>query len=112
MRDAEYIKSGNSYFTVETHIRHLHEVKAGQNLSVSTQVLNGSGKKLHLFHQIFVDNDILSATAETLQLHVDLHTRKSSLPLKEVASKLLQYETDHAKLDIPEGVGRFVGQRN
>ena len=110
--DAEYIKSGNSYFTVETHIRHLHEIKAGQTLTVSTQVLNGSGKKLHLFHQILVDSDILSATAETLLLHVDLNTRKSSLPLEGVANKLLQYETDHAKLDLPEGVGRFVGQRN
>lgn len=27
--DADYIASGGSYFTVETHIRHLQEVQAG-----------------------------------------------------------------------------------
>ena len=110
--DAEYIKAGNSYFTVETHLRHLDEVKAGQTITITSQVLNGSGKKLHLFHRIYVDSDILCATAETLLLHVDLNTRKSSLPLEVVAKKLLKYETDHANLELPEGAGRFVGQRN
>ena len=109
--DAKYIESGNSYFTVETHICHLNEVKAGQTLRITTQVINGSGKKLHLFHRVFVDSNILCATAETLLIHVDLKTRKSSLPLENVANKLKQYETEHANFERPEAVGRFVGQR-
>ena len=108
--DANYIASGKSYFTVETHIRHLNEVKEGQSLSVTTQVMNGTGKKMHLFHRIIDDTGKLSATAETLLLHVDLKTRRSSQPSESVGNKLQQLELDHKNHGIPDGAGRYVGQ--
>ena len=48
--DAQYIANGGSYFTAETHIRHLDEAKAGTPITVHTQVLAGAGKKMHLWH--------------------------------------------------------------
>ena len=109
--DADYIASGKSYFTVETHIRHLDEMHAGERLIVTTQVLNGEGKKLHLFHFLKGEGEKLAATVETLLLHVDLKTRGSSLPEPEVSENLLKYATQHAGLPSPEGAQRFVGQR-
>ena len=39
--DAAYIASGGSYFTAETHIRHLDEAHAGAVIEVTTQVTGG-----------------------------------------------------------------------
>ena len=50
--DAAYIASGHSYFTAESHIRHLDEVHAGTRVRVETQCLMGESKKLHLFHRL------------------------------------------------------------
>ncbi len=51
--DAEYIATGGSYFTAETHIRHLDEVHAGAVIRIETQVLTGAGKKMHVFHRMY-----------------------------------------------------------
>jgi carnitine 3-dehydrogenase len=50
--DATYLADGGSYFTVETHIRHLDEVTAGTQIFATSQVLLGVGKKMQLFHHL------------------------------------------------------------
>ena len=87
--DSEYIASGNSYFTVENHIKYLNETLAGEHVYVDTSVLLIDGKKLKLFHTMRRKTDKIElATCEQFLLHVDLNTRKSSEPVGEVASKL------------------------
>ena len=87
--DSEYIASGNSYFTVENHIKYLNETLAGEHIYVDTSVLLVDGKKLKLFHTMRRKTDKIElATCEQFLLHVDLNTRKSSEPVGEVASKL------------------------
>ena len=108
--DADYIASGRSYFTVESHIRHLDEIEAGDRLSVTTQVVAGQGKKLHLFHRLWRGDGGLAATVETLLLHTDLTTRRSSLPAPAVAEALAGWAARHAGLPA-EGAGRFVGEK-
>ncbi|MEM7464185.1 MAG: carnitine 3-dehydrogenase [Pseudomonadota bacterium] len=107
----DYVTTGRSYFTVENHVRYLAELHAGENLKITTQVLAGAGKKLHLFHNLSGADGRLSATVETLLLHVDLDTRRSCDPDAEIAEVLGQFATAHAKRGLPEGAGRFVGQR-
>lgn len=109
--DAAYIKTGKSYFTVESHVRYLDEVKEGEHLSITTQVLNGTGKKMHLFHRLFTPESDLVATAETLLLHMDTNAHCTSLPSPEVAAKLGEYASAHANLPAPDGAGRHVGQK-
>ncbi|WP_420339245.1 carnitine 3-dehydrogenase [Roseibium sp.] len=109
--DADYIASGKSYFTIETHVRYLSELHAGDRLTIRTQVLEGEGKKLHLFHLLYGPDDTLAATVETLLLHVDLTTRASSLPDQNVLEQLQSYHDAHAALGQPEGAGRSVGQK-
>ena len=108
--DADYIAAGNSYFTAETHIRHIDEVHAGARVRVETQVLAGAGKKLHLFHSLFEGARLL-ATGEHLLLHVNLNSRATSEPLPDVAAKLADYAKAHATMPRPEGAGRAVGQK-
>lgn len=109
--DAAYIAAGGSYFTVESHIRYLAEMNVGEPLTITTQVVQGFGKKLHLFHRIMSANGNVTATVETLLLHMDLKARRSSLPSVEVAASLAGFVATHAKLPLPEGVGRSVGQK-
>lgn len=109
--DAEYIASGGSYFTVESHVRFLNEMHEGDALTITTQVLKGEGKKMHLFHRLLGSDGKLAATVETLLLHMDMKARVSALPSDEVAARLTAYATAHAGMPLPEGAGRHVGQK-
>ncbi len=108
--DSDYIESGGSYFTAETHIRHLDEVHAGARLRVETLCLMGEGKKMHLFHNMYEGTRLL-ATGEHLLLHVDLESRKSSPPAAHIEVRLCEIAAAHAGLERPEGIGRAIGVR-
>ena len=107
--NADYVANCGSWFTVETHIRHIDEVAALQPLRATTQVLRAEGKKLHIFHRLYREPDTLLATAEHLLLHVDLETRSASEPIGEVALGLAKLAAAHTGLPQPEGAGRAVG---
>lgn len=108
--DADCVKAGASVFTVETHIRHLVEVNIADAVRVTTRVIDGGGKKLHLWHEMWVA-ETLCATGEQLLLHMDLRARKSALPPDAVAAWLGAAKEAHAGLALPEGFQRFVAQR-
>ncbi|SEQ27280.1 carnitine 3-dehydrogenase [Thalassovita taeanensis] len=104
----EYIASGGSFFTAETHIRHIDEARAGARIQVRTRVLMAEGKKMQLWHEM-VEGERMLATAEHMLLHVDLSTRRSVPPPPQIAGALQRFAAAHAGLDLPEGVGRAVG---
>lgn len=107
----DYVAGGRSWFTVESHVRHLAELRAGERFEVTTQVLGGGGRKMHLFHRIERADGEPAATVETMLVHVDLGTRRSSDPAPEVAGRIAAFVTEHAGLGWPEGAGRHVGAR-
>ncbi|MEM9579960.1 MAG: carnitine 3-dehydrogenase [Pseudomonadota bacterium] len=109
--NSEYIATGGSYFTAETHIRHLDEVHAGTTIEVRTQVILGEGKKMHLFHDMTA-GDRLLATGEHFLLHVSLETRKPSSPSAEIEQRLTRIAQAHANMDLPQGLGAAVGKRS
>ena len=104
----EYIASGGSYFTAETHIRHIDEVHAGQPIQVKTRVILGAGKKMHVWHEMY-EGDRLLATGEHMLLHVDLETRRSAPPAPHIEANLVKIAEAHAALPAPEGLGRAIG---
>lgn len=106
--DAAYIASGGSFFTAETHIRHLDEVRAGAPVTVHTRVLAGAGKKMHLWHEMRSGARLL-ATGEHMLLHVDLATRRASPPPPAIAGPLKRLAEAQAAQPWPEGAGRAVG---
>ena len=108
--DADYIASGGSYFTAETHIRHVDEVHAGHVIRIETYCAEGAGKKMHLYHQMF-EGDRLLATGEHMLVHVSLETRKATLPSEDITDKLTQIAQAHAVLERPDGLGRMVGKK-
>ena len=108
----EYVAAGQSYFTVENHVCYLSELHQGDQLTVTTQLLDGEGKKMHLFHRLHGPDKSVAATVESLLLHMDLSARKTSLPGDAVAAELGRISAQHSSLPVPEGAGRYVGQRD
>jgi carnitine 3-dehydrogenase len=109
--DAAYNASGFSFYTVETHIRHLREVEAGAPLRVTTQVLAADARRLHLFHEMARGDDGSPlATGEHLLLHVDTRAARACAAEGEMATRLLRLAAAQAALPRPAAAGRAVGQ--
>ncbi len=102
--DEDYIARGKSYFTVQTHIYHLDEVHIGDNIIITTQVILGASKKLHLLHRLYHHTGRLCATGEHFLLHVDLKTRKTCLPSEEIDHNLMQWEKKYTAIELPEQI--------
>ena len=101
--DAEYIAGGLSYFTVDIRIRFLAEALVGETIHVHSQVLEGKGKKLRLFNEMFREDGTLLSTGEQLLIHVNLETRRACEPANEVQQKVAALAAAHATLPRPEG---------
>ena len=108
--DADYIATGGSYFTVETHIRHLDEARAGEPIATDTQVIDGAGQEAAPLPPARPPATALLATGEHMLVHVSLATRAASDPGPAVAAKLAEIAAAQAALPAPDGLGRAVGQ--
>ncbi|HET8979491.1 MAG TPA: carnitine 3-dehydrogenase [Solirubrobacteraceae bacterium] len=104
-----YIDSGRSYYTVETHIRHLGEARAGDRLVVATRLLGHDPKRLHLFHELMrADDHTVIATGEHMLLHVDRSAGKTVPAGAEILAELDDIFQLHRDLPWPEGSGNQI----
>lgn len=106
---AEYVAAGHSWYTVETHIRHLGQSRLGEPIEVRTRVLAADAKRLHLFHEMLsLRQDAVIATAEHMLVHVDAKAEKSApapQAMQDVAQALV---VGQAQLSPPQGIGRQI----
>jgi carnitine 3-dehydrogenase len=108
--DSDYLASGLSYYTVETHIMHLKEVRGGERLHVTTQVLGADEKRMHLFHTINqTRGEAPLASAEQMLLHVDTKQSRAVPARTDVFARLKQIADAHTPLPKPAAAGRHVG---
>ena len=108
--DTEYVATGRSYYTVETHLRHLGEAKLGQALKSTTQILSVDKKRIKLFHSLYAgEADTLVATAEQMLLHVDTKAGKAAAAPPGILERLHPIVKEHSRLDTPHGAGQAVG---
>ncbi|MAU96687.1 MAG: carnitine 3-dehydrogenase [Fulvimarina sp.] len=106
----DYVAAGASYYTVETHLRHLGEAKLGDALACSTLLLAHDEKRLHLFHTLTkVDGGATVATAEQMLLHVDSDASKSAPAPEAILARLEALATAQAGLPRPDAAGRAIG---
>ncbi|TAU44153.1 carnitine 3-dehydrogenase (plasmid) [Rhizobium leguminosarum] len=110
--DLAYVEAGQSYYTVETHIRHLGEAKLGQAIHSTCQILGVDEKRLHVFHTLCdtATGEAL-ATAEHMLLHVDSKAGKATPAPAVILDKVKAIAEAHANLVAPEGAGHHVGQK-
>jgi carnitine 3-dehydrogenase len=110
--DEAYHSRGGSYFTVETHIMHLKEVRALEPIHNTIQVLSADDKRLHVFQSVVhtPTGDVL-ATGEQMLLHVDTKAQKACAAEPAVLDRLRALAAAHAALPRPKDAGRAVGQK-
>ena len=105
----DYVAAGHSFYSAETHIRHLGEAKLGDRLHGELQILSADEKRFRSFVRI-MKGEACVATVEQLCLHVDMAAGKTVAASAEVWGKLRSVAEAQAGLPVPEGAGRAVGQ--
>lgn len=105
----DYVAGGHSWYTVETHIRHLGQARLGEPIEVRSRVLAADSKRLHLFHEMTsVAQDALIATAEHMLVHVDAAAEKSAPAPQEMQNTAQALVAGQANLAPPDGLGRQI----
>lgn len=107
--DDAMLQRGFSYYTVETHLRHLDEIRLGEDYVATTQILGQDEKRIHLFHRLLHANGRLLATGEQMMLHVDTKAHRAVAAAAEVLAILQPLAASQAGLPRPEGAGRSIG---
>ena len=104
----EYIATRNlSTFAVESHITYQAELKEGDPYRVTTQVLAVDDKRVHQFQSLYHGEDgYLAATAEWLNLHVDLGTRRVSPFPDEIRSAFIAVAKMQHGMPVPPEAGK------
>ena len=108
----DYVASGYSYYTVESHLMHHGECKLGERFYTTTQILAADDKRLHVFHTLHGGaDDRVIATAEHMMLHVDSRSGRACRALPQIREKLDPIAAAHLNLPHHEVVGRYTGQK-
>ena len=103
-----YVAGGRSYYTVETHIRHLGEMKRGEAFHTTTQILGTDAKRIRLLHRIHGGDGTLRATAEQMLLHVDMRAGRAAPAAPEVLAALAAIAGPQRGLPVPPEAGRGI----
>ena len=107
----EYLASGRTFYTVESHVRFLDQTHSGDKVKVTVQVASWDAKRIHIWTEVIREDGVVAATLEHLFMHVDTSSGKTSPIGDELIARLQPIADAHAKLPRPIGIGRSVGER-
>lgn len=104
----DYIRdTGGTTFAVESHVTWKQELTEGQHYRIESQILAYDEKRVHQFQRMYhAEENFLAATAEWMNLHVDLATRKVSPWPDFVLSALEELAAAQPPSPMPEEAGR------
>jgi len=103
-------RSGCSVFVLETHVVYKREMKLGDRMRFTTQLLGYDDKRLHYIHHMYhADEGFLAAANEIMAVHVDMAARRASPIPPEAARALARLRAAQAHLPIPPEAGRAIG---
>ena len=106
----DYIEErGHSMFAFETHVVDQRELRGGDPIRVTTQLLGFDDKRIHFIHQMYHGADgYLAAANDWLAIHVDLARRRAARFPPDIAARLAEIREAHAGLPTPPAVGRAI----
>ena len=107
----DYVKQHNcSYFTLEAQVNYLRELTAGDEVNITLQLYDYDAKRIHFFlHMYHAKEGWLSATMESLCLHVDMDKKKAAPWPDNIRHKLAAMYEAHKDLPVPEQLGHTIG---
>jgi acyl-CoA thioester hydrolase len=97
-------------FVLEAHVTYDREVKEGDKLRITTQILDHDAKRLHYIHAMYhADEGYLAATNELMLMNIDYATRRSA-PWPDFAMERIdRMAAAHKSLPVPRQAGRLIG---
>lgn len=102
-----------STFALETHVTYQREVREGDPLRFTTQLLDYDAKRIHYFHRMLHGSEgFVAATSECLSLHVSQETRRAAPMHPDVLTRIEEVAAAHRALTTPPEVGRVMGLRS
>ncbi len=105
-------REDSSMFTLGINVDYRREVFAGDELLMSTQLLEVDHKRLRYIHQMYQGGDASAvACNECLAIHVNMTSRKSE-PFPALTQTRIDEAMDaHRNLPLPASAGRLLGKK-
>lgn len=89
-------------FVADAHIRFKSEVRAGEEISTETRLVDFAHNRLHLLHEVYVGREPLPAAAsEMLLVHIDVEARRACSFSPAVLQLMAGIRAEHAKQPLP-----------
>jgi acyl-CoA thioester hydrolase len=102
-------KHKHSTMVAESHVRYLRELKETDPVRAMVRLLDYDSKRIQIFEELrHADEGWLSATCETMTLHVDMTAKKVAPFPQPVMQALATMKAAHARLPPPQGAGRRI----
>ncbi len=106
----DYVKTGNSFFTLETHTSYLRELAPTDTVKIDIQFLDHDHKRVHYVQAMrHATEGWVSCVLEVMVSHVSLTTHRTSEFPPEVAKKIAEIALAHKSLPVPPQVGHKIG---
>jgi acyl-CoA thioester hydrolase len=107
------VKAGwGAPFVLECHLTYRRELKGGDPLRITLQLLDYDEKKVHVFLRMFhAEQGFLASTYEQISVYVDLRKRRSTKTPAAGLEKLEHLYRAHSVLPKPPEAGSTVGIR-
>jgi acyl-CoA thioester hydrolase len=104
----EHIREMNSStFAVESHVIYRRELKLDDPFIVTAQILAYDEKRIHQFQRLYHAEELfLAATAEWMNLHVDLATRRVAPWPSTILDDIGRVAAAQGDCTYPEEAGR------
>ncbi|MEX2494445.1 MAG: thioesterase family protein [Woeseia sp.] len=104
----EYIRTERaSTFAVECHVTYQRELQENEPYRITSQILAYDEKRIHQFQRMYhAEEGFVAATAEWMNLHVDLEARKVSPWPAPVLHALKQFVSDQEPSHVPDEAGK------
>lgn len=104
-------RTNHSTFSAEFHMCYVRELHEGDQVYVTTQLLDVDEKRFHFYQELYHQDGWLSATGEGLGLHVDLGGPRVAPMPDDMLARMRATLAEHATLPWPDRAGRSIGIR-
>lgn len=97
-------------FVLEAHVTYDREVREGDPLRITTQILDHDAKRVHYMHMMYHGSEgYLAATNELMLMNIDYETRRSAPWPEWAMPRIERLAALHAQLPRPPQAGRIIG---
>ena len=99
-----------SCFTAEAHIQYKRELRIGDPVRATVQLIDFDDKRVHVYAELRHAREAwLSATMESMNLHVSLDDRRVLPFPADILANIAIMKAAHSGLPRPEALGRIIG---